>query len=182
MTDYEKISQDFMEKQDVTIIKEFIGLKRYFQDDSEPRNVWKITVTRRGENSIGFDFGDSLANSNIPIKSVESGNGIRVSGPAGVKICFTHDDKAARESYRVYCRKQGMITPPSDYDILACIASDAYLESDDEYQFCLDYRYDVPKSWDEYKALRDTYEKSKRQATQIKRLFSDCLDELWEIA
>ena len=75
-----------------------------------------------------------------------------------------------------------MITPPSDYDILACIASDAYLESDDEYQFCLDYGYDVPKSWDEYKALRDTYEKSKRQATQIKRLFSDCLDELWEIA
>ena len=61
-TEYDAQAGEFMRKWGVKIRRHFIGKTRYFPDDREPRNVWKITLERNDGSSYSFRFGDSLVN------------------------------------------------------------------------------------------------------------------------
>ena len=61
-TEYDAQAGEFMRKWGVKIHRRFIGKTRYFPDDREPRNVWKITLERNDGSSYSFRFGDSLVN------------------------------------------------------------------------------------------------------------------------
>ena len=60
-TEYDAQAGEFMRKWGVKIHRHFVGKMRYFPDDREPRNVWKITLERSGR-CYSFRFGDSLVN------------------------------------------------------------------------------------------------------------------------
>ena len=60
-TEYDAQADEFMRKWGVKIHRHFVGKMRYFPNDREPRNVWKITLERSG-GSYSFRFGDSLVN------------------------------------------------------------------------------------------------------------------------
>ena len=61
-TEYDAQAGEFMRKWGVKIHRYFVGKMRYFPNDREPRNVWKITLERSDGRSYSFRFGDSLAN------------------------------------------------------------------------------------------------------------------------
>ena len=60
-TEYDAQAGESMRKWGVKIHRHFVGKMRYFPNDREPRNVWKITLERSG-GSYSFRFGDSLVN------------------------------------------------------------------------------------------------------------------------
>ena len=182
MTEFDLQAQAFMEKHNVVIGKEFLGYKPYFSDDDKPRNVWKITIAR-GTRSFSFTFGDSLANSEVPMTFMNGSHGIIVSSPIGDFPSRTWKKGEAKAAYMrwYYSVKRGKPSVPSDYAILACLSTDSYCDCADEFEFGEEFCYDPPKSWADYRKLRDTYEACKKQAAEIQRVFYDCLDELREI-
>lgn len=60
-TEYDAQAGEFMRKWGVKIHRRFIGKTRYFPDDREPRNVWKITLKRNDGSSYSFRFGTALS-------------------------------------------------------------------------------------------------------------------------
>lgn len=60
--EYDAQAGEFMRKWGVKIHRHFVGKMRYFPNDREPRNVWKITLERSDGSSYSFRFGDSLVN------------------------------------------------------------------------------------------------------------------------
>ena len=61
-TEYDAQAGEFMRKWGVKIHRRFVGKMRYFPDDRELRNVWKITLERGDGRSYSFRFGDSIVN------------------------------------------------------------------------------------------------------------------------
>lgn len=60
-TEYDAQAGEFVRKYGVRILRHFDGKRRYFSDDREPRNVWRITLVR-GDSKMSFLFGDSIVN------------------------------------------------------------------------------------------------------------------------
>ena len=61
MSEYVKAAKDFMKKHNAKISISFIGCKRYFSNDNEARNVYKVRIDRNHK-TMTFTFGDSLQN------------------------------------------------------------------------------------------------------------------------
>lgn len=62
MEDYQKQGRDFLEETGTKFKAEYIDTKKYFPDDKDFRDVYKITLKRKGK-SYSFTFGQSIANS-----------------------------------------------------------------------------------------------------------------------
>lgn len=62
MNEYEKQAKIFLAKHDAKIEIEFFNLGKYWDDDKEPRNIYKFTITRKGKAPYSAKFGDSIAN------------------------------------------------------------------------------------------------------------------------
>ena len=60
--DYNKQAEKFLEETETTFKAEFRKFGRHFDDDTESRDIYKITLTR-GERIYKFNFGQSVANS-----------------------------------------------------------------------------------------------------------------------
>ena len=56
---YEKQGNDFCVKYGVEIIKNYVGTKRHFPNDKEPRDVYEIIV-KRGDKHFTLIYGDSI--------------------------------------------------------------------------------------------------------------------------
>lgn len=57
---YQKQAKDFLTETKTRMKAEYITFDRYFDDDKEKRDIWKITLRRHGK-SFSFKFGQSIA-------------------------------------------------------------------------------------------------------------------------
>jgi hypothetical protein len=152
--DYKKQADDFMTKTGTTMEAVLLGTYKYFADDKDKRDVYKITLKRNGK-EYSFDFGQSLANS-----------------------YYYKEAEAQKKAYRA--NNYGFFKPikkseliPTCYDVLASIEKYDTGSFDD---WCSNFGYET----DSRKAL-ETYLKCQEQFDNINRLFHDVLDELAEI-
>jgi len=167
---YEKQADDFCKKYDVKVKFEYAGYTYHFSGDTEKRDTYDVTITR-GEKSFRLKYGDSLNNSNLKAKYTKLQKAYGFYVPS--------NDKGAQN----FCRKmfscsikdlnKGKRQNPSAYDVLAClIKHDPYSYED----FCSDYGY---KGSEESLTI---YHAVQKEFQNVEMLFSDCLDELSEIA
>lgn len=59
-TDYETQAQDFLKETGTVLCKKQIGHDLYFEGDTEPRDIWQMTLRREGK-VFRFRFGQSIA-------------------------------------------------------------------------------------------------------------------------
>lgn len=62
MNEYEKQANDFLKATDTAFSVEFVEHGLHFPSDKEPRDIYKITLSRNGR-KYSFKFGQSIANS-----------------------------------------------------------------------------------------------------------------------
>lgn len=73
MNEYLKQAQDFLTKHEAVVEFHFSGKRNYFDGDTEPRNVYSVTVSRCGKKDITVTFGDSILNTKKKIKPTAYG-------------------------------------------------------------------------------------------------------------
>ena len=161
-TEYDLQAEKFIADTNTTITKTYTGHRLYFDGDKEKRACFHITVSR-DKQSFSYDFGQSIVGS------------YKAANSEGRYFM-------AQGNFAVYCadlHRYGIIetkTPPSDYSLLSCMASDSY-ESDSFDNWCSNCGYDS----DSRKTL-DLYLKCEKIASDINRFFTDAeLDPLREI-
>jgi hypothetical protein len=116
MNDYNKQAQDFLEKTGTKFKAAFLGNMKYFDDDTEKRDVYEITLERTGK-KWSFQFGQYIANSGDKVKR----------NPKGETL-YDHE---------LLNRKR---IAPTPYDVLAAITK---YDPEDFENFCANYGYDT---------------------------------------
>lgn len=167
-SEYDIQAETWAAKHGVTMSATFTGHHKYFPDDADTRDVYRITLTR-SDRSMSFDFGQALNDSRVEdhsdgpywkrrqrdidtCKYDPSGNGFNVKAPNRKRI------------------------PPTLYNVITCI------EKYDPYTFedwCSSVGYDT----DSRKAL-DTFLACQKQYADFLRLCGGegpMLDEAREI-
>lgn len=61
MNNYDEMAMEFCNKYGVKVKIEFEGYKKYFEDDKQCRNVYKVLIIRNGKR-MTVHFGDSIKN------------------------------------------------------------------------------------------------------------------------
>lgn len=160
LNEYEKQAIDFLEATGTTFKAVLLGHMKQFIDDVEKRDVYEITLERKGE-SYTFRFGQSLVNS---------------GGEHELKRIQKYEDdcrKAGRwpsaEGYRRIKAKK-----PTAYDVLACLQK---YDPETFEDFCDNFGYDTDsrKALENYLAVQDEYK-------NVIRLFGDVMEDLEEIS
>jgi hypothetical protein len=59
ISSYEQQAIDFLNKYGISFSAKFITYGRHFEDDQDERNIYKLTLKRKGK-SISFRFGQSI--------------------------------------------------------------------------------------------------------------------------
>ncbi len=165
MTEYDKQANNFIEKTGTTFKAEYLETSKYFDGDTQDRDIYNITLAR-GSRSYTFKFGQSINCSGRFWKYGQPKRGIsqgrRVKGkwsPPYVIGEYGSWDK--NPNFEV----------PTPYTVLACMQKydpGAFSE------FCSDFGYDTDSRQAEktYKAVVDEY-------NNLKMLYTD--DELEEM-
>jgi hypothetical protein len=87
-TDYVEQAQAFLEKTKTKMTVDFYGHEKYFDDDKEARNVYRVTLKRHGR-VYAFKFGQS-------IRATESGE---EPTAYDVLACLTKSDPGTFEDF-----------------------------------------------------------------------------------
>jgi hypothetical protein len=158
MSEYTEQAEEFLRKHDATISIKFNRCAKYFDDDTEERNVYDVILTR-GNDSYEFQFGDSIMNTE-EMHRIKAG--ARFHGGA----MLPSEKKAIEE------------LTPSAYDVLSCL--EKYEPPHDTFQFAEEYGYEIHNRAD-FRQVDRILEKVEKEYSNISRLFGDCMDELAEI-
>ncbi len=89
--EYDKQAEQFLNETETTFKVKFLKNGLYFQDDKEPRDIYKITL-KRGDKKITFKFGQSIANQGQKLTAYE------------VLACLT---KSNPETFEDFCDSFG---------------------------------------------------------------------------
>lgn len=166
-TKYDVQAEKFVKNADFHFVKEYTGHRLYFDGDKERRATFKITVFSNTDKakSFSYDFGNSVAES------------FKARNREGVHFMQNAKSFASYETSELHKRDIVEVkTPPSDYSLLSCMASDSY-QSDTFEDWCDDFGYDT----DSRKAL-DTFLKCQIISADINRFFTETeLEQLCEI-
>jgi len=168
---YEKQGTDFLEKTGTKFKADFLKYGKHFDDDKEARDVYKITLSRKGR-SYSFNFGQSIN---------ASGRFIILNHtdkyPIGTRI---HDKLALEKSrsryfgYGKYYENNKEFAEPTPYCVLSSLQKD---EVGTLKNFCDDFGY----SSDSKKAEK-IYNAVACEHSNLKMLFDDKeLEEMAEI-
>lgn len=155
MTDYIKQAEDFLANHDAKIAVVYLKTDKHFPDDKEKRDIYHITITR-GTKVYSFNFGSS-------VNDTEKNQEKKMSYVTG------RLEKTGR-------RKQ--LVTPTAYDILACVQKYDVGDFDD---FISEFGYTF-NTEREYIKVKQIYFSVVDEYKNIYKLFSDCMDELQEIA
>ena len=161
-TDYAKLAEGWAAKWGVRMDVVYTGHRRYFADDTDTRDTYRITL-KRGDRSMSFDYGASLNDSQARSES---------DGPYWRKRA----NDRARSDRLMYKGPNLRAKSPTMYDIVCCVCKDDPESFED---WCANFGYDT----DSRKAL-DTYLACQKQAEDFRRLCgadSAMLDEAREI-
>lgn len=151
MSAYTEQAEAWATKYGVTMTATFTGHRKYFADDTDTRDTYRIEL-RRGERSMQFDYGASLNDSMLRDES---------SGPywKGVRNPKVHADNAGASRGRQVRRA----VPPTMYGVVTCL--EKWPASDTFAGWCSDLGY----STDSRKAL-ETYLAVQVQTADFLRL------------
>lgn len=155
---YEAQAEKFLNDTNTTFKAELIGHDKYFDDDKESRDIYRITITREGKKPYIFRFGQSVKNSAPDLK-----NNYKLSRE------YEYSGKIYPKPEHYIQKRQA----PSAYDVLACLTK--YDVGTFE-NFCCDFGYDQ----DSRKAEKIYFDVQK-EYTEVYRLFSDVMEQLQEI-
>ena len=157
MEGYEQKALDFLKYTGTTMKAEFLGRRKFFPDDTEERDVYKITL-KRGGREFSFDFGQSVH---------RSGKWTIYAG--GKKVT---NDPAEAKKYRKGERIENKdFAEPTAYDVLSCLQKyDVGIFS----EFCSEFGYDE----DSMKAEK-IYEAVCKEWDMVQKLWTD--DEIEEL-
>ena len=146
-TDYTKQADDFMEKTGTTFTAKLVGHDKYFDDDKEARDIYRITLKRNGE-EWAFRFGNSIANTltNTDRRAMASAQTLGISFYSK-KIPTPYDVLAGLTKYDVgsfsnFCADFG-------YDTDSRKAEKTYLAVLDEYKHVMSMFHDIIDELDE---------------------------------
>jgi hypothetical protein len=183
---YDKQAAQFLEKTNAAITIVYKGKQKHFQEDTEERDVYSVTIAR-GNRKYTFEFGDSLENTAKREMLALFGSWKK----AQLETFWGYDNENARKIYdmaknaiQLYGRttQHGALVAaydfahdwkePSDYSVLACLQKYDCGTLED---FCSEFGYDT----DSIRA-RKTYEAVRDEYLNLAKLFSD--EELKEMA
>lgn len=158
LTDYDKQAIDFLHKCNVQFKAEFIKHAKHFADDKEPRDIYKLTLTR-DKRAVSFEFGQSTAKSgfyytigvqkSILPRELMGKRGLGTYIKTKLNWSFLNNDKSDKIHYPEI---------PSEYDLLATLQKYEVGTLED---FCDEFGYDINSKKAEkiYEAVCDEYAK-----------------------
>ena len=167
MSEYQKQANDFAVKYNLTMQTVYLGHYARFSDNVTA--VFKITLERPNKKPFSFDFSTSTNDSYIYRILGESKWHKGLPPKLDSSKWFTNGRKLAQGQYDISECK----TSPTLYDVLACLTKHDPETFED---FCFEYDYDT----DSRKAY-DIFMAADKGWHEVKRMFSDCMDELQEI-
>lgn len=154
LTNYEVQALDFLNATNTEMTTEFIENGKHFDDDKHNRDIYKVTF-KRGSRKFSFRFGQSLVNSTKIVDRV-TGNeyttdGGSLKGNTRITNMARYKEALGREL------KEVKGTPPTAYDVLACLEKYGYEDFED---FCATYGYDTDSRRAEkiFKAVQKEYD------------------------
>lgn len=183
MNEYDNQAQDFLVKTGTTITKKFVGYKKYFHNDEEPRNVWSITM-KNVEWKYTFEFGDSIFNSakfnisdqlkhtallkkllehtnknNISMLNLKYWDEQEINNI--IRTTFLNDYQESNVKAQLKYLQE---IEPSDYSILASLDT---LASSSFEEFCSEFWYDTDS-----RSAHDIYIKCIEQDRMLRRMYN----------
>lgn len=162
MNKYEKQAQDFLNKTETTFKAEFVKHDKYFDDDTQSRDIY-LCALARGERVKIFKFGQSIDGSGWQFwVKPNPHNKITVSGELT-------KEQAKRKALERYGNLHGIESKPPEpvtaYDLLSCLQKYPVESFED---FCAEFGYntDSRKAEKLYSATCEEYAK-------VEALFND---------
>ena len=137
-SEYEQQAEAFLKATNTEFKCEFLFNGKYFCDDKEMRDVYRITLTR-GRRSYTFQFGQSIVNSGFyytkgrQITQIDRSQLTNKNLVTWIKLRdydFIHNGKSDKIHYPV---------APTAYDVLSCLTKS---DPDTFENFCYEYGYD----------------------------------------
>ena len=168
----EEQAKRFLEQTGTKFKAEFLKNEKHFEEDTETRDIYKITLTR-GEREYKFNFGQSIAESGFKIININ-----KEVKYTWFNECLTYVEQFKGEQREKEIKKfvfnkfgnmQGLKLVfgkiPSAYDVLACLTKYPVGTFKD---FCSEFGYDLDSRKGEktYKAVVKEYD-------NVKMLWSD---------
>lgn len=173
-SEYDVQAEKFVKQTGIEIVKTYTGHRCYFDGDKDRRSTWCITV-KRADSSFSYDFGQSVMESFLVIDPAGSQHFHRPMTQEQLRYTFVAESIRAKSGH-MDRRVKECQTPPTDYSLLACMASDSY-HADTFDDWCGNFGYDT----DSRKAL-DTFLKCQKISSDIQRFFTNAeIEQLQEI-
>lgn len=161
MTTYEQQANEFLQKTGTEFKAEFLENAKYFDDDKETRDIYKITL-KRGNRKYSFKFGQSIMNSQYYQDTIP-GRTYTLTGCCRTGNYSINDISKYINGGQKLKLVKG--TPPTPYDVLSCLEKYPVYDFED---FCSNYGYDT----DSRKAYK-TYKAVKRESENVHILFNE---------
>jgi hypothetical protein len=167
ISEYQQKAIKFLKSTNTQFNAEFLRFGKYFSDDKEGRDIYKITLTR-GNRVYSFEFGQSINKSGEYKVAKHLENKIWCEQTTGGKKSLTANEFKKLKYIQGIERdilKNENFSAPNEYDVLACLTK--YDPGSFE-NFCSDFGYDVDSRKAEkiYLAVKDEY-------LNVTRLFND---------
>lgn len=176
---YEQQALDFLTSTNTKFECEFIRNAKYFSDDKETRDIYKITLTRKNR-SYTFEFGNSINNSGFKLQlgskkemiipTSDSERVLLLTKPTALKMLVVRTVKFnLNNSDKIILPQE-----PTAYSILACLTKYDPGTFED---FCSEFGYD-----EDSKKAEKTYNAVKDEYLHVISLFNEKeIDQLQEI-
>lgn len=161
-TDYNVQALDFLNATNTKMTAEFIENGKHFDDDKHNRDIYKVTF-KRGNRKFSVSFGQSLANS-TKLVDVKTGNEFTMDGEClKGKLKILDVDRYRYALGRDLKEVKG--TPPTAYDVLACLEKYGYEDFED---FCATFGYDTDS-----RRAKKIFKSVQKEYDNVCKLWSD---------
>lgn len=154
--DYNAQAEQFLNETQTTFKAELKGHDRYFADDKESRDIYQITLERKGKKPFVFRFGQSIVNSGTDVK-----------GGHKESVSFVRSGRTFPIKPEDFSQKR---KAPTAYDVLASLTK---YEVGTFENFCADFGYDTDS-----RKTEKIYFDVQKEYSEVNRLFSDVIEKL----
>lgn len=155
MSEYIKQAKTFLKQTNTTFKAEFLENGYHFDSDKEPRDIYKITLTK-GSREYTFNFGQSI---------IKSGKYKLYGKHPYNDMVKMRNDSRQKYNHGLDFDKNKEYSQPTAYDILACLTD--YDPGTFE-NFCDTFGYDVDSI-----STNKTYEAVKDEYSNVCMLWND---------
>lgn len=149
-SEYEIQADQFLARGDIKFTAKFLFHGPHWEGDKDNRNVWELTLTRQGKQSLSVKFGQSIADSFLWPQHSGMYPLVRYNNPK----------KSRNEIYCNNNKQPSQHIKPTAYDMLTCLTK--YDPGSFE-NFCGEFGYDTDsrKAERTYNAVREEWYKVK---------------------